>query len=95
MDNNQIAVEVAYATPERQTIIALRIDGDATLVDAISCSGILAAFPDIDLTRNRVGVFGRVGSLTQKLQDGDRVEIYRPLKQHPMDARRQRAAASR
>lgn len=95
MDNDVIAVEVAYATAERQKIVAMQLDANATLADAISRSGILNAFPDIDLSRHKVGVFGRVGSLTQTLQDGDRVEIYRPLQQHPMDARRRRASAFR
>ncbi len=47
--------------------------------DAIERSGILAQFPEIDLDTQKVGVFGKVLALETKLEDGDRVEIYRPL----------------
>ncbi|WP_432648899.1 RnfH family protein [Methylomarinum roseum] len=85
-------VEVAYAKADEQLIIPVSVEEDATLADAIALSGILARFPEIDLKQNQVGVFGKLGKLSQKTAAGDRVEIYRPLQQHPMDARRQRAA---
>lgn len=92
MENNFISVEVAYAAGDRQLIIPVEMSEGSVLEDAILQSGILREFPEIDLNRNKVGVFGKVGKLTQVLTGGDRVEIYRPLQQHPMEARRSRAA---
>ncbi|WP_427501638.1 RnfH family protein [Methylomonas sp. MED-D] len=83
-------IEVAYATPERQTLIALTLPPDATAEQAIQASGILARHPEIDLTVQKFGIFGIVAKPQAVLADGDRVEIYRPLKQNPMDARRDR-----
>jgi uncharacterized protein len=85
-------VEVVYATPERQMLYALDVEAGATVGDAIERSGVLAAFPEIDLARNRVGIFGRLAALSTPLRDDDRVEILRPLRADPKEARRKRAA---
>jgi hypothetical protein len=85
-----ISVEVAYATPERQVIIAVDLLLDRRLEQAIQASGILQQFPDIDLSQQKVGVFGQICKLDKLLTNGDRVEIYRALQQNPMDARRGR-----
>ena len=92
MANQPLRVEVAYAEPGQQWVLGIDIAAGSTLEQAIRASGILDAFPDIDLARNRVGIFGKVCSLQQPLQQGDRVEIYRPLAMDPMERRRQRAA---
>ncbi len=84
-------VEVAYATARRQTVIDVTIPQGATLGDAIRLSGILERFPELDLARNSVGVFGVIKSLTDPVQEGDRVEIYRPLVADPKETRRRRA----
>jgi putative ubiquitin-RnfH superfamily antitoxin RatB of RatAB toxin-antitoxin module len=87
-----LAIEVAYATPEQQLIITLNLDEGTTVEAAIIASGLLARFPDISLSTNAVGIFGKVCELSQVLKAGDRVEIYRPLVHDPKEARRQRAA---
>jgi putative ubiquitin-RnfH superfamily antitoxin RatB of RatAB toxin-antitoxin module len=87
-----LAIEVAYATPEQQQIITLNLDEGATVEAAINASGLLVRFPDITLSTNAVGIFGKVCELSQVLKTGDRVEIYRPLVHDPKEARRQRAA---
>lgn len=89
---NQIQVEVAYAERDRQVIVALTVEEGTTLAEAIAASAMAQQFPHIDLNVNKAGIFGRICKLEQRLKDGDRVEIYRPLAQHPMDARRNRAA---
>ena len=38
------------------------------------------------------GAFGKLGKLGDTLQEGDRVEIYRPLIADPKEVRKQRAA---
>jgi putative ubiquitin-RnfH superfamily antitoxin RatB of RatAB toxin-antitoxin module len=96
MDNvDRIAVEVAYALPDRQVILVVDVVPGATLEDAIRGSGILEQYPDIDLAVNKVGVFGKLGKLGDVLHAGDRVEIYRPLIADPKQVRRQRAAAGK
>ena len=95
MANERIEVEVAYARPDEQVILALQVPDGSTIEDAIRRSGVLERFPEIDLATNKVGVFGKVGKLDQPLVAGDRVEIYRPLIADPKEARKQRAAEGR
>ena len=93
MDNaDKILVEVAYALPERQVIVVVDVAAGATLEEAVRASGILEQYPDIDLTKNKVGVFGKLGKPGDPLHAGDRVEIYRPLIADPKQVRKQRAA---
>jgi putative ubiquitin-RnfH superfamily antitoxin RatB of RatAB toxin-antitoxin module len=84
-------VEVAYAKPEVQVLLTLEIEPGDRIEAAIRASGILERFPEIDLERNPVGVFGTVRPLDHVLRPGDRVEIYRPLLADPKEARRIRA----
>ena len=95
MDAEKIRVEVAYALPDQQTIVALTVAADATVQEVIQASGLLDQYPDIDLQKNKVGVFGKLGKLTDTLHAGDRVEIYRPLIADPKEVRKQRAAAGK
>ncbi len=88
----KIQVEVAYALLQKQVILALAVEPDATLEQIIRASGILEQYPEIDLAQNKVGVFGKLGKLTDTLHPGDRVEIYRPLIADPKLVRKQRAA---
>ena len=87
-----IDVEVAYATPEQQVIIVLKVPEGATVEHAINTSGLLNRFPEIDGTDIKAGIFGSLCKLDQQLRQADRVEIYRPLIHDPKEARRQRAA---
>lgn len=96
MENaNKIAVEVAYALPDSQVIIPVKVDTTMTIEEIIHHSGILEQFPDIDLKTNKVGVFGKLAKLSSTLREGDRIEIYRPLIADPKEVRRQRAAAGK
>ncbi len=92
MTDRLIDVEVAYAKPEQQEIVALKLPEGTTTEQAILASGLLNRFPEIDETDLKVGIFGSVCKLDQPLRQGDRVEIYRPLIHDPKEARRQRAA---
>jgi putative ubiquitin-RnfH superfamily antitoxin RatB of RatAB toxin-antitoxin module len=91
MDETLIDVEVAYANPEQQVIVALEMQEGVTVEQAIKASGLLNRFPEIDATDLKVGIFGSVCKLDQPLRQADRVEIYRPLIHDPKEARRQRA----
>ena len=86
-----IEIEVAYARPDCQVIVPFRVPRGATVREAVTASGLLLRFPDIDLAVNAVGVFGKAAALDRPLQAGDRVEIYRPLQTDPREARRRRA----
>jgi len=86
-----IEVEVAYARPEVQFLVALQVAAGTTAEQAVRQSGVLERFPEIDLDRQAVGLFARVCALQQVLREGDRVEIYRPLKIDPKALRRQAA----
>lgn len=91
MADTLIDVEVAYAKPEEQVILPIKVPAGTTAEQAILESGILARFSEIDLAVNKIGIFSRVCPLDQILQQADRVEIYRPLANDPKEARRQRA----
>ena len=92
MDNTEtIFIEVAYAIPEEQVLISLDVAQGTTVEQAVKLSGVLEKFPDIDLTKNKLGVFGKATKPTEVLRDKDRVEIYRPLIADPKESRRKRA----
>jgi len=86
-----IRVEVAYALRERHALIAVDMEDGGTVKGAIQRSGVLVEFPEIDLRRAKVGIFGKRTSLDAPVRDGDRVEIYRPLIAEPGQRRRERA----
>jgi putative ubiquitin-RnfH superfamily antitoxin RatB of RatAB toxin-antitoxin module len=88
-------VEVAYATPEKQLILAIPFKEGLTVEEAIKESGILKHFSEIDLSKNDVGIFSKPCKLDAALRCGDRVEIYRPLIADPKEVRRQRAEAGK
>lgn len=94
-NGDEISVEVTYALPDQQVTARLSVAADATIEDVIRSSGLLEQFPAIDLGRNKVGVFGKLGKLTDTLHPGDRVEIYRPLIADPKEVRKKRAAAGK
>lgn len=89
--SEQILVEVAYALPDRQTVIPLRLGAGTTVRQAIEASGMLAKHPEIDLSVNKIGIYSRPVKESELLQDGDRVEIYRPLIADPREMRKKRA----
>lgn len=90
-----IYVEVAYATPTLQKIIKIEVPANCSIETAIDKSGILEIFPEIDLTKQKVGVFSKAKQLTDVVEEGDRIEIYRALLLDPKEARRQRATKKR
>ena len=90
----KIVVEVAYALPQKQYLQRVTLEEGATVEQAILASGILTLRDDIDLAKNKVGIYSRPVKLQDVVQDGDRVEIYRPLIADPKELRRQRAEKS-
>jgi putative ubiquitin-RnfH superfamily antitoxin RatB of RatAB toxin-antitoxin module len=86
-----INVEVVYALPERQYLRRIKLSEGANVEQAIQQSGLLALRTEIDLTKNKVGIYSRTVKLSDKVHEGDRVEIYRPLLADPKELRRLRA----
>lgn len=92
MDNlEKYLIEVTYALPEEQVLITLDVDQGTTVEQAVKLSGVLEKFSEIDLTKNKLGIFGKTTKPDQVLRDKDRVEIYRPLIADPKESRRKRA----
>ena len=85
-------VEVAYALEKKQTLLELEVDEGTTLKQAVELSGIIDAYPQIDLTKDETGIFGKIAKLDTVLREKDRVEIYRPLIADPKQVRKERAA---
>lgn len=90
-----VAVEVVYATANGQTVVKLSVPEGSAIREVIGRSGILARHPEINLSKNRVGVFGRLRAPDDGIRAGDRVEIYRPLMTDPKQRRRERARTRR
>lgn len=97
MSDEWITVEVAYARPDRQEIVPLEVPEGTTAWEAVQQSGIVDFFPEIDLETQEMGIFSKVLREPRHhvLKEGDRVEIYRPLKIDPKQARANRAGTRR
>ncbi|MFZ3041006.1 MAG: RnfH family protein [Thiobacillus sp.] len=91
MNTAHISVEVIYALPTQQPLLHVQLAEGATVEDAIRASGVLDAHPEIDLAKNKVGIFSKLVKLDDPVRDRDRVEIYRPLIADPKEVRRKRA----
>lgn len=91
-EQSKILIEVAYARPDVQVILPLEVEAGTTLIEAIHISGILEQFSDIDLAKNKRGIFGKIAADDTVLREHDRVEIYRQLIADPKESRRKRAA---
>jgi putative ubiquitin-RnfH superfamily antitoxin RatB of RatAB toxin-antitoxin module len=76
-------IGVAYADRFKRVWLKLDVPASSTVREAIERSGLLDKFPDIDLDRQRVGIFGKLAKLDDALSDGDRVEIYRHITADP------------
>jgi putative ubiquitin-RnfH superfamily antitoxin RatB of RatAB toxin-antitoxin module len=87
-----IQLEVAYAKPQRQDIVSVRLPAGSTIQQAIEASGLLARYPEIDLATGKVGIYGKLSRMDTVARDRDRIEIYRPLIADPREVRKQRAA---
>lgn len=88
---DSISVKVVFALPEKQYIKELTLNAGATVQEAIELSALTEELEGLIVDPKMVGIFGNKVPVSQVLQDGDRVEIYRPLIADPKEVRRQRA----
>lgn len=86
-----VAVTVVYAVRERATVIALQLPAGATVTHALVRSAIAVRHPEIDVAHCPVGIFGKTVDRHAVVNDGDRIEVYRPLLADPKELRRMRA----
>ena len=85
-------IEVVYALPHKTELVKLDLPEGSTVLQAVEASGLLAKYPDIDVKKNKFGVYAKLAKADAVLRDRDRIEIYRPLIADPKEVRKQRAA---
>ncbi|MDP8078664.1 RnfH family protein [Phocoenobacter skyensis] len=90
-----INIEILYAYPEHYFLKKIELKLPLTIEQVILQSGVLSKYPEIDLKVNKVGIFSRPAKLNDLVNDGDRIEIYRPLLADPKEIRRKRAEQQR
>ncbi|MDP3008807.1 MAG: RnfH family protein [Methylococcales bacterium] len=83
-------VGVCYAEADRQSWLRLEVPHNSTVEQAIELSGLLTRYPEIDLSKQKVGIFGKLAKLDTIVQEGDRVEIYRQITVDPTQVKRRR-----
>lgn len=86
-----LSIEIAYALPQRQELVHVLLPTGSTVQQAIEASGLMQKYAEINLKKNKVGVFGKLTKLDAPLRNRDRVEIYRPLLADPKEVRKKRA----
>lgn len=76
-------IGIAYDNGKKQSWLKLEVPDDSTVKEVIEKSGLLKMFPEIDLEKQKVGIFGKLAKLDAVVQEGNRVEIYRPITADP------------
>ena len=94
--SNTIAIEVAYALPDKQRITKLDVPEGTTVMQAVIMSQMDSIFEDLTISEDlKLGVWGKAVTADRALVAGERVEIYRPLLVDPKEVRRARAARAK
>lgn len=91
--SNKIKIETAYALPDVQYLFVEEIEEGATVEQALANSILHTEVPGLQI--DKVGIFGKLVNLDTVLREGDRIEVYRPLKADPRDRRRKKVAEER
>lgn len=91
----RLSIQVAYAPQPREVdLVSLQVPDGCTVEQALRASGLLERHGLAIDASSSVGVWARLKPLDHILREGDRVEVYRPLKVDPKEARRQRYRGS-
>ncbi|MCA0175976.1 MAG: RnfH family protein [Proteobacteria bacterium] len=89
-NDERLHVTVAYSPAPREVDqVHLRLAPGATVGEAIAASGLVAKYA-LDLSALAFGVWMRAEPADKPLREADRVEIWRPLRVDPKEARRLR-----
>jgi putative ubiquitin-RnfH superfamily antitoxin RatB of RatAB toxin-antitoxin module len=97
---------VAYATRHRQHLWTVDLPAEATIADALEAArriadespapeGKSADLQNIAWDTAPIGIFGELRNRQDLPADGDRIEIYRPLRSDPRERRRERVRRER
>ena len=86
-----INVEVVYSIGKFVELIPLSVSEGTTVIEAIRQSGMIQLHPEVEINSGNIGIYSRLCTEDTVLKEGDRIEIYRPLKADPKEARHQRA----
>ncbi len=95
MSDAPLRIEIVYAEPQRVIAKILHLPRGSCVADALHSAALDPDFTGVDLANAALGIFGKVTGKDQALQEGDRLEIYRPLAADPKIARRARAKQAR
>lgn len=87
----KIRIEIVYALPQEQTLLKLEVPQGTTLGEAVGLSKLTEKYPEIDVSKGKFGIFGKLSKTDTVLREQDRIEIYRPLLADPKEVRRKRA----
>ena len=77
------AIGAAYDNGKKQVWLKLEVPDGSTVKDVLEFSGVLTMFPEIDLTTQKVGIFGKLTKLDAVVSEGNRIEVYRPITADP------------
>lgn len=91
--SKMITIETAYALADVQYLFAEQVEEGTTVEQALERSKLLQEVPGLVI--DKVGIFGKLVSTDTVLREGDRIEVYRPLKADPRDRRRKKVAQER
>lgn len=89
-----IKVAVIYAEPRRYELVEIELPTGSTLQQALESSGLVKKFPEIDLAKAKLGIYGKIAKADTLLRANDRIEIYRSLIADPKEIRLRRAATT-
>lgn len=81
-------VSVAYANNRKKVWLKVDVADDSTVEDVIVSSGLLEQFPDINLDKQKVGIFGKLAKLDATVEEGSRIEVYRAITADPESVER-------
>ena len=91
--NPPLNIEVAYAEPGKQSLLAFQVACGTTARQAVLQSALPTEFPHVDFAAAPIGIFGKKVKDSAPLREGDRVEVYCALLIDPKENRRRKAAA--
>ena len=91
MADKRLRIRVVCAEAGRQTVLSLDVEDGCTAGEALQRSGILEIHPDVNANACGIGIFGQEVTHNYRLQDGDRLELLRPLQEDPRERRRRLA----
>ena len=95
MNDGEIRVEIVFAAPDTQSLLELELNAGTTVKRALELSGIYERFGNVDMTNMQVGIWGQLVGRDRIVENGDRIELYRPLEIDPREARRRLAESGR